>query len=154
MKKEFNIFYSHFRWDPENLRFSDKSQKAIDLLRVKCLKLRCMVLRWVLWWYLIIRIIGRSLEMKNLPENTENRISFQRRKILRNGQSQFRACWSSDGCSHNHVLSRLGLSSIEELWRFSFQLNWPFSIDIRTSWWCDNGHETWDFCSSAILFKS
>ncbi|CAO1433978.1 unnamed protein product [Diamesa serratosioi] len=32
------------RWDPENLRFSDKSQKAIDLLRVKCLKLRCMVL--------------------------------------------------------------------------------------------------------------
>lgn len=33
------------RWDPENLRFSDKSQKAIDLLRVKCLKLRCMVLR-------------------------------------------------------------------------------------------------------------
>lgn len=34
------------RWDPENLRFSDKSQKAIDLLRVKCLKLRCMVLRF------------------------------------------------------------------------------------------------------------
>lgn len=33
------------RWDPENLRFSDKSQKAIDLLRVKCLKLHCMVLR-------------------------------------------------------------------------------------------------------------
>lgn len=32
------------RWDPENLRFSDKSQKAIDLLRVKCLKLRCMVI--------------------------------------------------------------------------------------------------------------
>lgn len=32
------------RWDPDNLRFSDKSQKAIDLLRVKCLKLRCMVL--------------------------------------------------------------------------------------------------------------
>lgn len=35
------------RWDPENLRFSDKSQKAVDLLRVKCLKLRCMVLRFV-----------------------------------------------------------------------------------------------------------
>uniref|UniRef100_A0A1A9ZJK0 F-box domain-containing protein n=1 Tax=Glossina pallidipes TaxID=7398 RepID=A0A1A9ZJK0_GLOPL len=32
------------KWDPDNLRFSDKSQKAIDLLRVKCLKLRCMVL--------------------------------------------------------------------------------------------------------------
>lgn len=31
-------------WDPENLRFSDKSQKAIDLLRVKCLKMRCMVI--------------------------------------------------------------------------------------------------------------
>ncbi|XP_022916129.1 F-box/LRR-repeat protein 2 isoform X2 [Onthophagus taurus] len=32
------------RWDPENLRFSDKSQKAIDTLRVKCLKLRSLVL--------------------------------------------------------------------------------------------------------------
>ncbi|XP_073969382.1 F-box/LRR-repeat protein FipoQ isoform X3 [Rhodnius prolixus] len=32
------------RWDPENLRFSDKSQKAIDILRVKCLKLRSLVL--------------------------------------------------------------------------------------------------------------
>ncbi|XP_053619722.1 F-box/LRR-repeat protein 2 isoform X2 [Plodia interpunctella] len=32
------------RWDPENLRFSDKSQKAIDILRVKCLKLKCLVL--------------------------------------------------------------------------------------------------------------
>lgn len=32
------------RWDPDNLRFSDKSQKAIDILRVKCLKLRCLVL--------------------------------------------------------------------------------------------------------------
>ncbi|PSN37261.1 hypothetical protein C0J52_24793 [Blattella germanica] len=32
------------RWDPENLRFSDKSQKAIDVLRVKCLKLKCLVL--------------------------------------------------------------------------------------------------------------
>lgn len=38
------VLHSIFRWDPENLRFSDKSQKAIDLLRVKCLKLRCMVL--------------------------------------------------------------------------------------------------------------
>lgn len=33
------------RWDPENLRFSDKSQKAIDFIRVKCLQLRCLVLR-------------------------------------------------------------------------------------------------------------
>lgn len=32
------------RWDPENLRFSDKSQKAIDTLRVKCLNLRCLVI--------------------------------------------------------------------------------------------------------------
>ncbi|XP_044755699.1 F-box/LRR-repeat protein fbxl-1 isoform X1 [Coccinella septempunctata] len=32
------------RWDPENLRFSDKSQKAIDTIRVKCLKLRCLAL--------------------------------------------------------------------------------------------------------------
>lgn len=33
------------KWDPDNLRFSDKSQKAIDTLRVKCLKLKCLVLR-------------------------------------------------------------------------------------------------------------
>lgn len=33
------------RWDPENLRFSDKSQKAIDTMRVKCLKLKCLCLR-------------------------------------------------------------------------------------------------------------
>ncbi|KRT86353.1 F-box domain-containing protein, partial [Oryctes borbonicus] len=32
------------KWDPENLRFSDKSQKAIDTLRVKCLKMKCLVL--------------------------------------------------------------------------------------------------------------
>lgn len=33
------------KWDPDNLRFSDKSQKAIDIFRVKCLKLKCLVLR-------------------------------------------------------------------------------------------------------------
>lgn len=33
------------RWDPDNLRFSDKSQKAIDTLRVKCLKLKGLCLR-------------------------------------------------------------------------------------------------------------
>uniref|UniRef100_A0A0A9WVT6 F-box/LRR-repeat protein 2 n=1 Tax=Lygus hesperus TaxID=30085 RepID=A0A0A9WVT6_LYGHE len=32
------------RWDPENLRFSDKSQKAIDIIRVRCLKLKSFVL--------------------------------------------------------------------------------------------------------------
>ncbi|CAG0891352.1 unnamed protein product [Darwinula stevensoni] len=31
-------------WDPETLRHSDKSQKAIDTLRVRCLRLRCLVL--------------------------------------------------------------------------------------------------------------
>lgn len=39
------------RWDPENLRFSDKSQKAIDTLRVKCLKLRCLVLRYSIFCF-------------------------------------------------------------------------------------------------------
>ncbi|XP_063233378.1 F-box/LRR-repeat protein 2 isoform X3 [Bacillus rossius redtenbacheri] len=39
-----NLERLELRWDPENLRFSDKSQKAIDILRVKCLKLRCLVL--------------------------------------------------------------------------------------------------------------
>ena len=33
------------RWDPETLRYSDKSQKAIDSLRVRCLRLSCLVLR-------------------------------------------------------------------------------------------------------------
>lgn len=33
-----------FRWDNDTLRFSDKNQKAIDLLRTKCLNLRCMSL--------------------------------------------------------------------------------------------------------------
>jgi len=35
------------KWDPDNLRFSDKSQKAIDIFRVKCLKLKCLVLRYL-----------------------------------------------------------------------------------------------------------
>ncbi|XP_040570921.1 uncharacterized protein FipoQ [Lepeophtheirus salmonis] len=33
-----------FRWDNQTLRFSDKNQKAIDMLRSKCLKLKCMAL--------------------------------------------------------------------------------------------------------------
>lgn len=39
-----NLERLELRWDPENLRFSDKSQKAIDILRVKCIKLRCLSL--------------------------------------------------------------------------------------------------------------
>lgn len=41
-----NLERLELRWDPENLRFSDKSQKAIDIIRVKCLKLRSLVLRY------------------------------------------------------------------------------------------------------------
>lgn len=32
------------RWDPDTMRFSDKSSKFIDLLRLRCLKLRSLVL--------------------------------------------------------------------------------------------------------------
>jgi hypothetical protein len=32
------------RWDSENLRFSDKSSKFIDMIRMKCLKLKALVL--------------------------------------------------------------------------------------------------------------
>lgn len=32
------------RWDPESLRFSDKGQKAIDTIRVRCLQLNSLVL--------------------------------------------------------------------------------------------------------------
>lgn len=42
-----NLERLELRWDPDNLRFSDKSQKAIDTLRVKCLKLKCLSLRFV-----------------------------------------------------------------------------------------------------------
>ena len=33
------------RWDADTLRFSDKSQKAIDTLRMRCLRLKCLVLK-------------------------------------------------------------------------------------------------------------
>merc|ERR1739838_651237 len=33
-----------FRWDNDTLRFSDKNQKAIDLLRTRCLRLKSLVL--------------------------------------------------------------------------------------------------------------
>lgn len=33
-----------FRWDNDTLRFSDKNQKAIDLIRTRCTKLQCFVL--------------------------------------------------------------------------------------------------------------
>ena len=33
-----------FRWDNDTLRFSDKNQKAIDILRTKCLRLQSLVL--------------------------------------------------------------------------------------------------------------
>ena len=32
------------RWDPETLRFSDRSSKAVDAIRIKCPRLRCLVL--------------------------------------------------------------------------------------------------------------
>ena len=32
------------RWDNETLRYSDRSSKAIDTLRVKCPRLKCLVL--------------------------------------------------------------------------------------------------------------
>ena len=32
-----------FRWDREEIRFSEKNQKAIDVLRTSCLKLKSLV---------------------------------------------------------------------------------------------------------------
>ncbi|KPM10044.1 hypothetical protein QR98_0085910 [Sarcoptes scabiei] len=32
------------RWDPETMRFSDRSNKAVDSIRLKCLRLRCWCL--------------------------------------------------------------------------------------------------------------
>ena len=60
------------RWDAETLRYSDKSQKAIDMLRVRCLRLHCLVLRLVhhyhgylkkyLHYFQSLRAIGDSLK--------------------------------------------------------------------------------------------
>nr|CAG4643855.1 EOG090X03ZI [Lepidurus arcticus] len=37
-----NLERLEVRWDPDTLRYSDKSQKAIDTLRMRCLRLRCL----------------------------------------------------------------------------------------------------------------
>ena len=37
-----------FRWDRDELRFSEKNQKAIDVLRTSCLKLKSLVSRVIL----------------------------------------------------------------------------------------------------------
>ncbi|XP_064080312.1 F-box/LRR-repeat protein 7-like isoform X2 [Macrobrachium nipponense] len=39
-----NLERLELSWDPESLRYSDKSQKAIDTMRVRCLRLKCLVL--------------------------------------------------------------------------------------------------------------
>ena len=39
-----NIERLELGWDPETLRYSDKSQKCIDTLRVRCLKLKSLIL--------------------------------------------------------------------------------------------------------------
>lgn len=63
------------RWDPENLRFSDKSQKAIDLLRVKCLKLRCMVLSDGRYYELVKANFERADRMTVVRQMTCCRVS-------------------------------------------------------------------------------
>ncbi|CRL06290.1 CLUMA_CG018969, isoform B [Clunio marinus] len=63
------------RWDPENLRFSDKSQKAIDLLRVKCLKLRCMVLSDGRYYELVKANFERADRMTVVRNTTCCRVS-------------------------------------------------------------------------------
>lgn len=59
-----NLERLELRWDPENLRFSDKSQKAIDIIRVKCLKLRCLVLRLVIFIFYIEKYLFVLLNFK------------------------------------------------------------------------------------------
>lgn len=68
-----NLERLELRWDPDNLRFSDKSQKAIDILRVKCLKLRCMVLRWVrhLFYSLISTLILNLIPSIAMDDTTK-----------------------------------------------------------------------------------
>ena len=39
-----SVSFLSCRWDNDTLRFSDKNQKAIDMLRTKCLKLKSLVL--------------------------------------------------------------------------------------------------------------
>lgn len=39
-----NLERLEFRWDNDTLRFSDKNQKAVDMLRTKCLQMQSLVL--------------------------------------------------------------------------------------------------------------
>lgn len=72
---DFLMLLSNCRWDPENLRFSDKSQKAIDLLRVKCLKLRCMVLSDGRYYELVKANFERADRMTVVRNTTCCRVS-------------------------------------------------------------------------------
>ncbi|XP_026284889.1 F-box/LRR-repeat protein fbxl-1 isoform X3 [Frankliniella occidentalis] len=63
------------RWDPQNLRFSDKSQKAIDILRVKCLKLRCLVLNDGRYYEIVKANFERADRNTVVRTSTSSRVS-------------------------------------------------------------------------------
>ncbi|KPJ03147.1 F-box/LRR-repeat protein 2 [Papilio xuthus] len=70
-----NLERLELRWDPENLRFSDKSQKAIDILRVKCLKLKCLVLSDGRYYEIVKANFERADRLTVVRTSTNCRVS-------------------------------------------------------------------------------
>ncbi|XP_039300652.1 F-box/LRR-repeat protein 12 isoform X2 [Nilaparvata lugens] len=64
------------RWDPDNLRFSDKSQKAIDVLRVKLMKLKCLVLSDGRYYEIVKANFERADRMTVVRTITSCRVSI------------------------------------------------------------------------------
>lgn len=64
------------RWDPETLRFSDKSQKAIDALRVHCLNLKSLVLSDGKYFELVKANFERADRMTVVRTTTNCRVTI------------------------------------------------------------------------------
>ncbi|XP_075236796.1 F-box/LRR-repeat protein FipoQ isoform X2 [Lycorma delicatula] len=71
-----NLERLELRWDPDNLRFSDKSQKAIDVLRVKLVKLRCLVLSDGRYYEIVKANFERADRMTVVRTITSCRVSI------------------------------------------------------------------------------
>ena len=72
-KREYVPLYnilSLFRWDREELRFSEKNQKAIDILRMSCLKLKSLVLcdRFDFYMYFLVVLVALLFILTELAE--------------------------------------------------------------------------------------
>lgn len=64
------------RWDADTLRFSDRSSKAIDLVRVKCLRLKCMTLADGKYFELVKSNFTRADRATVVRTTTNCRVTF------------------------------------------------------------------------------